>query len=329
MCTGLSIQNMEGTCFFGRNMDLAYHFNQTVMIIPKNFQYIDPISGDVVTNQRAIIGMGTVIDNHPMLADGMNDVGLCCAGLNFEGYAYFEKELVEGKTNLAPYDFIPWVLSNHTTINEVKRGIQDLELVHRPINDQTPVAMLHWMIADKSGHSIVVEKTKDRFRVFDNPVGVMTNNPTFDWHLINLNEYLHVTPSSPKQARWGDLTLSSLGIGAGTLGIPGDFASVSRFVRIAYIRSHMPKIEGELQSVTQFFHMLDYVKMVKGGVITEEGLEEGTTYSSCMNQEKGIYYYTTYENKRINAVDMHKESLEGKELIRFDYLTKQDIHYQN
>lgn len=310
-------------------MDLAYYFNQAVMIIPRNYQYQDKVTGNIVTNKRAIIGMGTVIDNHPALADGMNDAGLACAGLNFEGYAYFEQDPVEGKHNIAPYDFIQWVLSNHETVEQVKQGIEHLELVNRPINDKTPVSMLHWMIVDKKGEAIVVEKTKDGISVYDNHLGVIANNPTFDWHMTNLNEYLHVSPTSPKEAKWGEHTLKALGVGAGTLGIPGDFASVSRFVRIAFIRAHMPKIAGDIQAITQFFHMLDYVKMVKGGVLTDEGLEDFTTYTSCMDQEKGIYYYKTYENHRINAVDMHKEQLEGTSLKIFNYLTDEDIHYQN
>lgn len=329
MCTGLSIQSQEGKWFFGRNMDLAYYFNQSVMIMPRSYQFEDRVTGNMVRNERAIIGMGTVIDNHPVFADAMNEAGLSCAGLNFEGYAYFEKEAVEGKINIAPYDLIQWVLSNFETVEEVKKGIAKIELVDYPINDKTPVAMLHWMIADKEGKSIVVEKTKERLTVHDNPIGVMTNNPTFDWHLINLNEYLHLTPTSPKETNWGTHTLKALGIGAGTLGIPGDFASVSRFVRIAYLRSHMPKVEGDIEAITQFFHMLDYVKMVKGGVLTDEGLEDLTTYSSCMDLEKGIYYYRTYENNRINGIDMHKEQLEGINIKLFDYNKKQDINYQN
>lgn len=329
MCTALSIKSKEGKCFFGRNMDLAYNFNQSVMIIPRNYKYEDKVTGNMVTNKRAIIGMGTVIDNHPALAEAMNENGLACAGLNFDGYAYFEEEPIKGKNNIAPYDFIQWVLSNHESIEEVKKEIKNLELVNIPINKNTPVSKLHWMITDKTGKSIVVEKTKNNFSVYDNPVGVMTNNPTFDWHLTNLNEYMYITPNHPKETKWSDRELKALGTGAGTLGIPGDFASVSRFIRIAYIRAKMPLVEGDVKAITQFFNMLDYVKMVKGGVITEEGMEDLTIYSSCMDQEKGIYYYRTYDNNRINAVDINKEELEGEEIKIFSYLSEQDINYQN
>ncbi|MDV4151121.1 choloylglycine hydrolase [Clostridium sp. AL.422] len=329
MCTALSINSKEGNYFFGRNMDLAYTFNQEVIIIPKSYEFKDLVTGNIITNKRAIIGIGTVIDNHPTIADGMNENGLAAAGLNFAGYAYFEKSPAPGKTNIAPYDFIQWVLSNHDTVDEVKKSIENIELVDIPLNEKTPCPTLHWMISDKSGRSIVVEKTKNRFAFYDNTVGVMTNNPTFDWHLTNLNEYMYLTPNSPKDTEWSNQELTPLGIGAGTLGIPGDFASVSRFVRIAYIRANKPEIANDISAVTQFFHMLDYVKMVKGGVITQEGLEDLTLYSSCMDQENGIYYYKTYGNNRISAVDMKKEKLDGKELRRFEFLTTQDINYQN
>ena len=329
MCTALSINTDKGNYFFGRNMDLAYTFNQHVIIIPKSYEFKDLVTGNMITNNRAIIGIGTVIDNHPTLADGMNENGLAAAGLNFMGYAYWEEEPVEGKTNIAPYDFIQWVLSNHDTVDQVKESLENIEIVNVPLNEKVPCPTLHWMITDKSGNSIVVEKTKEKFAFYKNTVGVLTNNPTFDWHLTNLNEYIYLTPNNPKDTEWSNQELTPLGIGAGTLGIPGDFASVSRFVRAAYIRANEPIIENDINAVTQFFHMLDYVKMVRGGVMTREGLEDLTLYSSCMDQEKGIYYYKTYGNNRINAVDMNKEELEGKELKIFDYLTTQDINYQN
>lgn len=329
MCTSLSIKSNKGHNFFGRNMDLAYDFNQSVLIIPRNYQIQNKVTGDMAKNKYAIIGMGTIIDNHPTLADGMNEKGLACAGLNFDGYSYVEENIVPGKKNIAPYDFIYWVVANHETVDEVKQTIENLELVKVPINERTPLPTLHWMIVDKTGKSIVVEKTKDKFAVYDNPVGVMTNNPTFDWHLTNLNEYMKITPNHPQNVKWSDKELTPLGVGAGTLGIPGDFESVSRFIRIAYIRAHMPSIEDEITAVTQFLHMLDYVIMVKGGVITKDGLEDITRYSSCMDQERGIYYYRNYNNNRINAIDMHKEDLDSTEIKLFPYLETQDINYQN
>lgn len=329
MCTALSIQSKEEKIFFGRNMDLAYNFNQSPVLLPKNYQYQDKVTGESVHIKRAILGMGAVIDQHPAMAEAMNENGLACAGLNFARYAYFEKTIKENKKNIAPYDFILWVLSNHDTVEEVAREMENIELVDVPINEKTPIPTLHWMITDKSGKSLVVEKTKERLSVHENPVNVMTNDPTFDWHVTNLNEYMKLEPKHPAIVKWGEKELKGLGIGAGTLGMPGDFASVSRFVRIAYVRSHMTEIRNDAEALAQFFHMLDYVEMVKGGVITEEGQEDMTLYSSCMDLQKGIYYYKTYENNRLNAIDMFKESLDNGKIKIFPYAAVQDVNYQN
>lgn len=329
MCTALTIKSSNGNNFFGRNMDLEYNFNQSVIIVPRNYKYENKVTGNMVGGKYGIIGMGSVIDNHAALADGMNEKGLACAGLNFAGFAYYEKEPIVGKENMAPYDFILWVLFNHETADEVKKAINNIELVDVPLNEKNPVPTLHWMIVDKSGKSIVVEKTKNEFAIYDNNIGVLTNNPTFDWHLINLSEYIGLTEKYPKETRWCNQELKALGVGAGTIGIPGDFSSISRFVRIAFIKSRMPKVEDDLSAISQFFHMLDYVAMVKGGVMTAEGKEDFTLYSSCMNQEKGIYYYKTYNNNRINAIDINKENLDESEIKVFPYLIKQDINYEN
>jgi choloylglycine hydrolase len=176
-------------------------------------------------------------------------------------------------------------------------------LVDVPLNENSPVPALHWIVTDKTGESIVVEKTREKLGVFDNPVKVMTNQPTFDWHLMNLNKCLYITCYQPEPVKWSDMELNIHGVGAGTFGLPGDSHSISRFVRIAYARYHIPVLENDLSAVTQCLHLLDYVKMVKSGVITDE-MEEKTTYSVCMDQENGIFYYKTYGNNRLNAVSM-------------------------
>lgn len=329
MCTALTIQTKDGYNFFGRNMDLEYNFNQKVIVIPRNFKYKHWITGELVSNKYACIGMGSNIDNYPAMADGMNEKGLACAGLNFEGYAYYEEKVVEGKNNIPPYDFILWVLFNHETIEEVKEDIKNIELVNVPISENYPVPTLHWIIYDKSGNSIVVEKTKEKFAVYDNKVGVLTNNPTFDWHLTNLNEYINLSAEHTPNTKWSDLELKALGVGVGSRGIPGDFESVSRFVRIAFIRSCKPLEEDEKSGLSQFFNMLGYVAMVKGGAITAAGKEDMTLYTSCMNLQRGIYYYKTYNNSRINAVDMNKEDLDSSELKILKYIDTQDINYIN
>ena len=325
MCTALGFKTDFG-CFFGRNMDLSYSFNQSPIYLNKGFRYLNPVTNETIALNRPIIGMGTVIDSHPAFAEGMNSDGLGCAGLNFSRYAYYEKNALDCKINLARYDFILHVLSNFSSVAEVKENLPSIELVSVPINKDTPIATLHWMICDRTGASIVVERTKNGLTYYDNPVGVMTNDPTFDWHLTNLNEYIKISPFDCNPTVWSNHQLKGLGVGNGSLGLPGEFESVSRFVRAAFLRSNLPEIDCENDALSAFFHILDNVAMPKGSVIVEGNRASYTLYSSCMNLDKGIYYFRTYQNSRISAINMNSVN---EEIKLFDYDTAQDITYLN
>ena len=176
--------------------------------------------------------------------------------------------------------------------------------------------------------SIVIEKTKEYLKVYENPIGVMTNSPTFDWHLTNLNEHIKTAPIQPEAIKWGNKELKSLGVGLGTNGLPGGWSSVDRFVRIAYLKSRISETEDLMSGISQIFHMLNNVAMPKGAVISDN-LDDITLYTSCMWQQKGIYYYTTYNNNGISSIDMNKEDLDSKEIKRFEYLDKLHITYPN
>ena len=328
MCTALTLKTKDGYSLFGRNMDLSYSFNQAVTLVPRNYEYRDRVTGNMKKNKYAIIGMASVIDEYPAFADGMNEKGLGCAGLNFPGYSYFVEKPIPGKNNLAPYDLILWILANFETVDEVAKELQNTELIAVPINEKTPLPTLHWIVADKNGKSIVIERTKERLSVYENPIGVLTNSPTFDWHLTNLNEYIKTTPIQPECTTWGQKELKPLGVGGGTNGLPGGFSGVDRFVRIAYLKSRSVEMEDLEKGISQFYHMLNNVAMPRGSVIADD-LQDITLYTSCMCQEKGIYYYATYNSYGISAIDMNKEELDAKEIKRFDYCEKLQIAEQN
>ena len=328
MCTALTLRTIDGYNLFGRNMDLAYSFNQAVTLVPRNYEYRDRVTNNYKRTRYGVLGMASIIDDYPAFADGFNEKGLGCAGLNFPGYAYFEENIVEGKNNLAPYDLIMWILSNFQTVDEVIEELKNVELVAVPINDKTPLPTLHWIVADKNGRSIVIEKTQEALKVYDNPLGVLTNSPTFDWHLTNLNEYMKTTPLQPEPIKWGDKELKPLGVGLGTKGLPGGLSGVDRFVRIAYLKSRCSEVDNLMTGISQFFHMLNNVAMPRGAVINDN-LDDITLYTSCMCLEKGIYYYNTYNNVGICAVDMHKEDLDGDSIKRFEYIDKLQVTSNN
>ena len=165
--------------------------------------------------------------------------------------------------------------------------------------------------------------------VQDNPVGVLTNSPPFEYHMLNLSNRMQLSSNPPKNLFSPDLTLTQYSRGMGAMGLPGDLSSASRFIKAAFTLHHILPADNEPESVSQFFHIMRSVEQQKGCVHLEDGTYEYTRYISCCNTDKGVYYYTTYENSRICAVDMHHENLEGNELIPYSFTDVQDIRMQN
>ncbi|EOT2958639.1 choloylglycine hydrolase [Clostridium perfringens] len=329
MCTGLALETKDGLHLFGRNMDIEYSFNQSIIFIPRNFKCVNKSNKKELTTKYAVIGMGTIFDDYPTFADGMNEKGLGCAGLNFPVYVSYSKEDIEGKTNIPVYNFLLWVLANFSSVEEVKEALKNANIVDIPISENIPNTTLHWMISDITGKSIVVEQTKEKLNVFDNNIGVLTNSPTFDWHVANLNQYVGLRYNQVPEFKLGDQSLTALGQGTGLVGLPGDFTPASRFIRVAFLRDAMIKNDKDSIDLIEFFHILNNVAMVRGSTRTVEEKSDLTQYTSCMCLEKGIYYYNTYENNQINAIDMNKENLDGNEIKTYKYNKTLSINHVN
>lgn len=329
MCTGLALETKDGLHLFGRNMDIEYSFNQSIIFIPRNFKCVNKSNKKELTTKYAVLGMGTIFDDYPTFADGMNEKGLGCAGLNFPVYVSYSKEDIEGKTNIPVYNFLLWVLANFSSVEEVKKALKNANIVDIPISENIPNTTLHWMISDITGKSIVVEQTKEKLNVFDNNIGVLTNSPTFDWHVANLNQYVGLRYNQVPEFKLGDQSLTALGQGTGLVGLPGDFTPASRFIRVAFLRDAMIKNDKDSIDLIEFFHILNNVAMVRGSTRTVEEKSDLTQYTSCMCLEKGFYYYNTYENNQINAIDMNKENLDGNEIKTYKYNKTLSINHVN
>lgn len=329
MCTALTLKSDDGLHFFGRNMDLEYSFDQSVVFMPRKYEWENVITKEKQQVKHAVIGMGIIINNHPLFADGLNEKGLGCAGLNFPNYCYHSPEPCEGKINIGPYDFILWVLSNFETVDEVKVALENINIVNQPFAPGVGLSTLHWIIYDTKDHCIVVEQTKEKFSVFENNIGVLTNPPTFDWHIANLTQYIHLSSEWVDTTTWYKQELKPDSCGLGLMGLPGDFYPISRFVRVAYLKSHASHLENEMTTIAQFYRILNNIAMPGGVVIRPKNMEEVTLYTACMCLEKGVYYYTTYNNLQVNAISFENEDLDSDQLKKYEYLDALNVHHQN
>ena len=319
MCTAITFSAKDN--YFGRNLDLEYNLQEAVTITPSNFP-LEYRFRESEKSHYAIIGTATISQNYPLYYDAVNEFGLAMAGLNFVGNAYYNKPK-NSKCNITTFELIPFILGSCKTVLEAEKLLETINITDTPFNNSLGLGYLHWIIADKTS-SITVEPLKEGLRFYSNPIGVLTNNPPFPFHLQNLNQYVNLTPNDTEKGFADSLIFPFLSHGLGSIGLPGDLSSISRFVRAAYYKlcSVVPKTEEE--SVTQFFHILDSAFQTEGLTIFNEKFEK-TVYSSCINTDKCIYYYKTYQNSRISKIDMFSTDYRGRCLISYPLIYKQSF----
>ncbi len=324
MCTAATYRTKD--FYIGRTLDYEMSYGDEITITPRNYVLKFRYMGEK-KNHYAILGMAHVAGDYPLYYDAINEKGLGMAGLNFVGNAVYQ-EVENDRENVAQYEFIPWILSQCASVEEVRELLAKMNLVGTPFSEKLATAQLHWIIADEK-EALTVERMADGLHIYENKVGVLTNNPPFETQMFLLNNYMNLSPKQPENNWSEELPLHTYSRGMGALGLPGDLSSASRFARVAYTKQNSVSGDSEQESVSQFFHILGSVDQQRGCCEVAEGKYEITIYTSCCNASRGIYYYTTYGNHQITAVDMHREDLDGTGLIRYPLLEQGEVRWQN
>ena len=324
MCTAISFN--QNSHLFGRTLDLEYSYNEKVIITPRKFEFAFR-NTTTSSNHYAIIGIGIAENNYPLYYDAVNENGLAIAGLNFPNNAIYN-EINSNKVNLGSFEFIPYILSNCDSVDNAIETINSINLTNDAFSERLAPSPLHWLISDNK-RSITVEPLKECIKIYENNVGVLTNNPTFDFQLFSLNNYRNISPYENEDGFCDNLKLNKYSRGLDAMGLPGDLSSNSRFIRTVYtkLNSVSPCIENG--DITQFFHILEVVSQTNGCVRLEDGKLEKTVYTSCCDTKNLIYYFTTYCNRQINAVKLLTEDINSKELLQFNLEKPQAINYRN
>ena len=315
MCTGIRFTDADGAMYFGRNLDWTQGYGERVVMTPPAARvpaaFPRPDDGG---RGHAVIGMGILVGDLPLYFDCGNDAGLAVAGLNFPQSNRYATEPSPGGVNVAAYEFPFWVARNFSTVDGVREALRGVTIVARPVNEQLPVASLHWLIGDRTG-SIVVECLEDGVHVYENDVDVLTNEPTFEWQRVNLRNYLTMTESEPAPATWGDATLAPFGSGMGLQGMPGDYSGPARFVKAAFVNTHYPVQKGECENVTRLFRTLGSVFVPDGCARMGDGAFERTLYTSCFSASSLTYYHAAYDDLSIRAYPLASCDLSATEPV--------------
>lgn len=328
MCTCLKYLNKD--FFFGRNLDLEYSFGEQVIVTPRRFP-LRYKHMEMSNEHFAIIGMGTNVSSYPLYAEGMNEKGLGAAGLYFPGNAKYEEfeNKNSGKIYIAACEVIQYILAHFEKAIDVKnKFLNEIIITNEAFIQGMPIAPLHWMVADKDD-CFVIEASYRGLKVYENSIGVLTNNPHFDYHINNLINYRHLSAKNGDNNFSKQFPLIEYGQGMGAIGLPGDYSPASRFVKVAFGLENSKSNNDEQSNVSQFFHLLDSVAFPRGSVVTKEGLNDITTYSCCISSSTMRFYFKTYNNHQINVVDMKKENLDSDKIVCYSFEDKENFNYLN
>lgn len=325
MCT--SVIYTAGDSYFGRNLDLEVSVGEEVVMTPRNFT-LNFKKMPTQNSHYAIIGVGPVMGGYPLYCDAANEKGLGMAGLNFDGPCHFFDEMAD-KDNVTPFEFIPYILGQCATVAEAKDLLAKMNLVNISFSAKLALSPLHWLIADRSGAAVVVESTESGLHVYDDPVGVLTNNPEFPQQMTNLANYQNVGTGEPTNTLVPGVKLNTYSRGLATNTLPGGMDSESRFVRAAFAKAHAPESDDELTNITNYFKILGAVAQPKNLDQVGPKTFEYTIYTDCFDLTTTSMYYTTYEDSQINAIRFDQLDADDDQLVTFPMARKQAVNYQN
>jgi len=319
-CTGISLESQDGAHTRGRTLEFGFPLQSNMIVVPagKEFTATLPDGGKGLSFKTRYNIVGANAVNKAMIVDGVNDQGLSIGMFYFPGYAKYATATKENASRaLAPQDFGMWVLGNFTTVDEVKRAVKDIVMVPTPLpglgSAKGQVAPGHFFLRDRNGQSIAIEPVDGKLQVTDAPVGVMTNAPTYDWQMTNLDNYINLSVKNINSKKLGPVTLNAIGSGSGLVGLPGDFTPPSRFVRAAiFSQNAVPNANAE-DAVFASFHILNQFDIPKGSVMgaaVGQPTPETTEWTIVHDLKNLRTYFRTYQDQAIRMVDM-KEAMKA------------------
>ncbi|WRS26375.1 choloylglycine hydrolase family protein [Oscillospiraceae bacterium MB08-C2-2] len=316
MCTAITLQSAGGENVFARTMDFSYDIQPHLYAVPRNFVWNNAPNGRYNRDRYSFMGIGQQLGSLLGFFDGVNEKGFAAASLYFAGYAqYATAGSNSSAIPVASYDFLHYILGSCSSVEELISQLGSVQIVGMPDPVTQTVAPLHWIATDRTGRCVILEPAGDRLLAYNNPIGVLANSPDFPWHMTNLRNYTEASPRQTEEAFWGSVQLTPFGQGGGTDTLPGGYTSPQRFVRTAYLKTHIPQPGNGEKAVLSCFQILKSVSIPKGAVVTARGTDDYTRYTASLNASTGEYYFNTYENPQIRKAHFHADNAASGSLI--------------
>ena len=324
-CTGIRLTADDGTVVHARTLEFGIDIHSDVMMVPRGYARTgttpDGKEGLKWKSKYASVGLNGV--GLPILFDGLNEKGLAVGMFYFPGSAQYPAyNAKETRKTIAQWELPSWILENFASVAEVKANIGNIVVASAMFAAWGFAPEAHYIVHDASGNSIVVEYVGGKLNIHDAPLGVITNSPTYDWHMTNLRNYLNFSLTDPPAVQLGPVKLTNFGMGSGMLGLPGDFTPPSRFVRAVAFSQSVFRSETGHDAVVEAFHVLNQFDIPKGSAREPQKDEHGNTladytvWTSASDLKAKQFYFRTYENSQIRMVDLMKMKIDGKDIVK-------------
>jgi choloylglycine hydrolase len=322
-CTGIMLRNSDGSIVHGRTLEFGIPVESTIAIVPRGYEFVGKAPGGPGLKYKAKYGaVGTITFKDIAIADGLNEKGLAVGAFYLPTFAKYTEITNDNRSKaLSPIDFPNWILTQFETVAEVRAAVERGRAVIAPtvLEGWGPEAPpLHYAVYDKTGECIVIEPIDGKLKIYDNPLGVLTNSPTFDWHMTNLRNYIALNPRNVPPVEIDGVKLQAFGQGSGMLGLPGDYTPPARFVRAAvFSATAIPSANAE-QGILQVFHILNNFD-IPVGIARERDkagtlFTDSTQFTGARDPQNLRYYYRSYDDQTIRMVDLRKFDLNAKEV---------------
>ena len=316
MCTSFTYEDADGKFFLSRTMDFGFELGGRPVVIPRQHHFNSDVAANGFAGPLGFVGAGRNVGQY-LTVDGVNEAGFAAATLYFTESKYSPAPLA-GHVNLASHEMIPYLLGNMHSVSELRDRLATLNVVavkNKFMGDI--VVPLHWIVTDASGDCAVLEAEGEGLQLYDNPVGVMTNSPDFPWHVKNLKNFAQLQPTLAAGTKYGALQADGFGAGTGAVGLPGDYTSVSRFVRMAFLREHAEKVHGQAAAVNTISHLLGSLDIPRGIKISADGSSDYTQYRGYMDMSRHAYFMQPYDDQTITKVALTEDLLNAAEQTEF------------
>jgi choloylglycine hydrolase len=301
----MTLQAHSNEVFFGRTMDFSHDIIPKLYIIPNSYVWNSSLNNKQMKDTYRFIGLGQELDGMFGFFDGVNEKGFAAATLYFAGYAQYNVSALDKSTEpIASVDFLHYILGRCTSVEDLPAILSQIAIVGIPDPVTNTVAPLHWIATDRSGTCVIIEPTSRGLELLNNPIGVMSNSPDFRWHMTNLRNYMSASPIQTEEAFWDNTRLTPFGQAGGTTTLPGGFTSPERFVRVAYLKSHIPKPMDSKEAIAACFHIMESVSIPKGAVITNRNTYDYTKYTAFINTSTCEYFYKTYDDISVSKASL-------------------------